>query len=99
MTKRSKVVKTREARAEEVRHIRAKLSELGFVEDDLSAVDTDLGFFEAHAASITNTHKFPHLGVVVHLVLSTQPHITSHARVSGDGTRNIRSRIEETAAR
>lgn len=81
-TKTPKPVKTPEARAREAELIRAQLADLGFAHDALTGMVADLDRFSAEGVGCTATHRFPEYGVRVILLLSTQPHVTSYARVT-----------------
>lgn len=78
--KEPKEPKSREARAREAEMIRTQLADLGFptgASDIWGALDefVDMGF------GLTRAWKFGDLGVEVMLLLSTQPRVTSYARV------------------
>ena len=72
--------KTDEVRRKEAELIRSQLDELGFPEESLKDVQAALSDF-CQGWGSTRTFKFPDLGVSVLLLLSTQAHITSYARV------------------
>lgn len=76
-----KPVKDPSSREAEVRLIRLKLGEFGFAEDDLTGINRALDEFVTAGIGVTQKFKFRHLGVEVLLQLSTQPHITSFARL------------------
>ena len=73
--------KTADARAAEARLIRAQLGDLGFPDDALGPVDAALAAFVREGVGFTGAHRVRELGVAVHLLLSTQARVVSHARV------------------
>lgn len=82
MAKQPKQTKTDDARRREAELIRAKLrDELGITEDALVQVLRALDEFADKGWGCTQTFKVPEYGIVVLLQLSTQPHISSFARV------------------
>ena len=80
--KTPKTPKTPEARAREAELIRTQLADLGFAHDALRDVVADLDRFANEGLGCTATHRFPEYGVRVILLLSTQPQVTSYARVT-----------------
>lgn len=74
--------KSEDVRRRETDLIRAQLDELGFPEESLEDIGRALQEFSARGYGVTKTYRFADLGVTVTLLLSTQPHITSYARVS-----------------
>lgn len=81
--RKEKAVKTAEARAAEALLIESQLSSFGFPADEvLDAPRAALRAFAADGVGSTTMQRLPALGVSVMLLLSTQPHVTSYARVS-----------------
>lgn len=66
--------------------IRVQLEDLGIPPDTLAlrGVTSALNDYAAKGWGLTQTFRLPELGVAVLLLLSTQPHITSYARVRKD---------------
>lgn len=79
---RQKPVKDEPAREREADLIRRQLEDLGFAHDVLGDVYAALDRFATRGEGSTTTHRFPGYGVKVILLLSTQPHVTSYARVT-----------------
>ena len=79
-----KKTKSEEERRREAEMIRVQLEDLGFPEEALHGVKRALEDFGGKGWGATETFKFPGLGVSVLLLLSTQPHVTSYARVRRD---------------
>lgn len=74
--------KGEDARRREAQLIGGQLDDLGFPEETLVDVRAALEEFAARGYGVTKTFRFRELGVAVTLLLSTQPHVTSYARVS-----------------
>ena len=73
--------KSAEARRGEADRIAAQLDDVGVPEDALRDMKAELERFAAQGLGCTRTWKFPEVGAAVSLLLSTQAHITSYARV------------------
>lgn len=74
--------KEEDARRGEAALIGGQLDGLGFPEEALADVRAALEEFVSRGYGVTKTFRFRELGVAVTLMLSTQPHVTSYARVS-----------------
>jgi len=72
--------KSHEARQAEVHHIEHQLQELSLPHEYLDRVRQALRDFAETGQGYTFTQKMP--PVAMHVLLSTQAHITSHIRVS-----------------
>jgi hypothetical protein len=69
------------ARRREAEMIRVQLEDLGFPAGALADVAAALDDFASKGWGLTRTFRMPELGVAVMLLLSTQPRVTSYARV------------------
>jgi hypothetical protein len=78
---RSRPVKDAATRAREARLITSQLEDLGIPEADLAPLKAALDAFAREGHGLTETYRLRALGVRVTLQLSTQPHVTSFARV------------------
>lgn len=79
--KREKRVKDEAARRREAKMLMGQLEDLGFPEETLTSVRAALEDFATEGYGVTRTFPFREFGVSVLLQLSTQPHVTSFARV------------------
>lgn len=79
---RAKALKSEEARRREVEMIRSQLDDLGLPEADVRGVHAALDEFARDGVGQTRTWKMQGFGVGITLLLSTQPHITSYAKLS-----------------
>lgn len=79
---KTKISKNEEARAREAEMIRSQLDDLGLPEAEVREVNAALDAFARDGVGITRTWKVPGFGVAITLLLSTQPHIISYAKLS-----------------
>ena len=79
--KQKRSPKQPEDRRREAEMISSQLDDLGFPAGDVEDIKAALERFAADGEGCTRTWKFPGFGVGVTLLLSTQPHIVSYARV------------------
>lgn len=77
-----KATKTPDAKKREAEMIQDQLDHLGFPAETLTPIRKALSDFVDQGWGSTQTHRMPDLGVKVTLLLSTQPHVVSYARVS-----------------
>lgn len=81
MKKKEKDTKDAGARAREAELIRSQLDDLGLPPSDIQGPLDALRTFETEGVGATRTWKVPAFGVAVTVLLSTQPHIVSYAKV------------------
>lgn len=62
--------------------IRLQLDDLGLPREDIAGAHEALAAFAAAGEGLTRSWKVPAFGVTLTLLLSTQPHIVSYARIS-----------------
>lgn len=80
--KARKARKTPEARAREAEMIRMQLDDLGLPREEVAEAHRALDSFSIDGIGSTQSWRVPGFGVTVTLLLSTQPHIVSFAKVS-----------------
>lgn len=79
---KQKHTKAPQVRAREVEMIRSQLDDLGLSRTDIAGVHDSLETFAADGTGVTRSWKVPAFGVTVTLLLSTQPHVVSYAKIS-----------------
>ncbi len=83
MGKKNKVLKSEDVRAREAEMIRSQLDDLGFPDsEEIQAVHEALHVFVRDGTGVTHAWKMREFGVTIILLLSTQPHITSYAKIT-----------------